>query len=755
MIANQDTIAMYLHLASTPSASERGQRLTAAARDGTHASMPTARCSRLRTCLGLPLALAGLLACSERPSGPAAKQDSTATKAKAAEAADPSTKPIDPPTEAIQATKGDFKWIADRFADVQVLRYQVPGFEALSLQQKQLLYYLSQAALSGRDITYDQKFAGNLAIRRTFEAILRHPGAVEDESLAAMRTYAKRVWFSNGIHHHYSGKKFEPGFPQADFEAAVRAVDASKLPLEGEETVDQLLARIVPMIFDPKVAAKRTNRDDGADPVADSANNFYGPGVTAKMVEDFYKAKIDPKDPTPISWGLNSRLVLEDGELREQVWSAEGMYGPAIREIVKWLEKAISVAENEAQRKTLSALVAYYQSGDLAKFDAYNIAWVADTDSLIDTINGFIEVYDDALGYRGSWESVVWFQDPEASKRIETISKQAQYFEDSSPILAAHKKPDVVGISAEVITVVTESGDAAPSTPIGINLPNANWIRMEHGSKSVNLGNIVAAYDEAKAGNGLLEEFCFDDGQIARAKQHGVLGHKLLVDMHEVIGHASGRLEDGVGTPKETLKSYASALEEARADLVALYYILDPKLVELGLMPSLEVGHAEYESYVRNGLLVQLARLELGEQIEESHMRNRQMVAAWAHEKGKADKVIERKERDGKVFFVINDYAALRGLFGELLKEVQRIKSQGDYEAGKALIEGYGVKVDAELHAQVKARYDALGIAPYSGFIQPKLVPVMEGETITDVRIEYPDDFEAQMLEFADAYSFL
>jgi dipeptidyl-peptidase-3 len=685
----------------------------------------------------VPLALA-LLACKPEP----ASQQPETTPADAAAAAGDESKASD--------------WIVDRFADVQVLRYEIPGFDELDLQRKQLLYYLYQAALAGHDIAYDQKFAGNLAVRRTLEAILTgYEGERDSDEFQALHTYTKRVWFANGIHHHYSGRKLEPGFTREWFEATVRSLDPASLPLSEGEDVDALLAKLGPIIFDPKVAAKRTNRDEGADPVADSANNFYGEGLTAKEVEAYYAKKIDSKDETPISWGLNSKLVKEKGKLVEQVWCAEGMYGPAIQEIVGWLVKARGVAENDKQREVLEKLITYYQSGDLAKFDDYNIAWVGDTVSQVDTVNGFIEVYDDALGYRGSWEAVVSFKDQEATKRIATISGQAQWFEDNSPLLDPHKKKDVVGISAKVITVVVEGGDASPPTPIGINLPNANWIRAKHGSKSVNLGNIVAAYDEARAGNGLLEEFTHDDEELARAQEHGALAHKLHVDMHEVIGHASGQLEPGVGTPKETLKSYASALEEARADLVALYYAIDPHLVELGLMPSIEVGKAEYDSYIRNGMLVQLARLEIGEQIEESHMRNRALVARWAYEKGQADKVIEKKVEDGKTYFVINDYEKLRELFGALLREIQRVKSQGDYEAGKALIETYGVKVDAALHEEVKRRYDALDIAPYSGFIQPRLVPVMEGEEIVDVTVEYPRDFTAQMLEYAGTYSFL
>jgi dipeptidyl-peptidase-3 len=703
--------------------------------------MPT---SRLSLAFLLSFGLVGALGCEPKP---VTEQPDTI----AADATD-----TDPPVDLTP----EFQWSVDRFADVEVLRYQVPGFAELSIEHKRLAYYLYRAALAGRDITYDQKFAGNLAIRRTVDALVEHwQGDRESAEFKALHEYAKRVWFSNGIHHHYSSRKLEPKFDRAWFEQAVGSLDVGLLPLREGENVERFLAAIGPMMFDPKIAAKRTNRDEGADPVADSATNFYGPGVTEKDVEKFYAKKIDKQDPEPISWGLNSKLIRQGrglkGKLVEQVWSAEGMYGPAIKEIIVWLEKAVTVAENPEQKRALELLIEFYETGDLKKFDEYNIAWVADTKSQFDTINGFIEVYDDSIGYRGTWEGLVSFQDLEATKRIATIASQAQWFEDNAPLAAAHRKPDVVGISAKVVTVVVESGDAAPSTPIGINLPNANWIRTKHGSKSVNLGNIVEAYDMGRAGGGLLEEFCASPEELARAQEHGALASKLHVDMHEVIGHASGQLEPGVGTPKETLGAHASALEEARADLVALYYIMDPKLVELGLMPSLEVGKAEYDSYIRNGLLVQLSRLELGEQIEESHMRNRQLVALWAYEHGKADKVIDKVEREGETFYVIRDYAKLRVLFGQLLAEIQRIKSQGDTAGGKALIETYGVKVDRDVHEQVKRRYDALGIPPYAGFVQPVLVPVMEGDVIVDVVLEYPADYTAQMLSYGREQSFL
>ncbi|MFV8750144.1 dipeptidyl-peptidase 3 family protein [Nannocystaceae bacterium ST9] len=699
--------------------------------------------SRLSFALLLTLALPTSLACETKPN-----TEPPDTRVE--------TPDEDPPVDL----QPEFDWSVDRFADVEVLRYRVPGFAELPIEQKRLAYYLYRAALAGRDITYDQKYAGNLAIRRTLDALVEHwQGERAGPEFMALHEYAKRVWFSNGIHHHYSSKKLEPGFAQAWFEQAVRSLDPALLPLREGESVDALLATIGPMIFDPKIAAKRTNRDEGADPVADSASNFYAPGITAAEVQKFYAKQLDPNDPEPISLGLNSKLVREGkgkkAKLVEQVWSAQGMYGPAIREIIGWLAKAAAIAETPEQKRALELLIAYYETGDLRKFDEYNVAWVADTQSRFDTINGFIEVYDDAIGYRGTWEGVVSFQDAEATKRIATIAGQAQWFEDNAPLIDAHKKPDVVGISAKVVTVVVEAGDAAPSTPIGINLPNANWIRTKHGSKSVNLGNIVEAYDFGRAGGGVLEEFCASPEERERAEQFGPLAAKLHVDMHEVIGHASGQLEPGVGTPKQTLGAHASALEEARADLVALYYVMDPKLVELGLMPSLEVGKAEYDSYVRNGLLIQLSRLELGEQLEESHMRNRQLVALWAYEQGKPDNVIEKLEREGETFFVIRDYAKLRALFGQLLREIQRIKSQGDTAAGKALIETYGVKVDRDLHEQVLRRYAGLGIAPYAGFLQPRLVPVMEGDEIVDVRIDYPADFTEQMLEYGREQSFL
>jgi dipeptidyl-peptidase-3 len=644
---------------------------------------------------------------------------------------------------------------AEQFADVRVLRYRVPGFEQLPLAQKKLVYYLYRAALAGRDIIWDQNYKHNLLVRRTLEGVVRsYSGDRKSTEWAQLMEYAKRVWFSNGIHHHYSMKKLAPGFTPEQFAAFVTGSDPKLLPLGKDQKPEKLVEELTPILFDPKVAAKRVNLDPKADLVKTSATNYYE-GVKQKEVERFYKGKVKKTDAEPISWGLNSKLVKQKGRLVERTWKVGGMYDPAIREIVKWLKLAVDVAENDKQRAALAKLVEYYETGDLRTFDEYSVAWVADTESRVDVVNGFIEVYGDPLGMRGAWEAVVSIKDLEASKRIAAIGAQAQWFEDNSPIAKEHKKTDVKGISAKVITVVVEAGDSAPSTPIGINLPNANWIRAKHGSKSVNLGNIVHAYEVAKKTSGVLEEFAASQAEIERAKAWGDVSDALHTDMHEVIGHASGQIEKGVGQPAETLKNYSNTLEEARADLVALYFMVDPKLVELGVMKDAEAGKAAYDAYIRNGLLVQLARLELGEDLEEAHMRNRQMIAAWVFEKGKADNVIEKVQKDGETFFVVKDYDKLRALFGQLLAEVQRIKSQGDYAAGKKLVETYGVKVDRGLHEEVRKRYAALGIAPYAGFIQPRLVPVTKGEEITDVKIEYPDDFAAQMLEYGEQHSLL
>jgi dipeptidyl-peptidase-3 len=658
----------------------------------------------------------------------------------------------DTPTEP----QAEFQVLADQFADLQVLRYRIPGFENLTLQQKELLYYLSQAARSGHDMIWDQNYRHNLLIRKTIENIVEHyEGDRKDPRWEQFMVYAKRIWFSNGIHHHYSTRKFIPEFDTAYWNALIQGCPKANFPVTPScSNPAQLAAFLQPILFDAKIDAKRVNQESGIDLVQGSANNFYS-GVSQKEVEAFYKPLKNPTDTTPVWFGLNSRLTKINGKVTEIPWKSGGLYGEAIDRIRFWLQKAISVAENPKQKKALELLVEYYKTGDLKTWDAYNIAWVQDTESMIDVVNGFIEVYGDPLGMRASYESVVSFRDMEATKRIKAIGDQAQWFEDQSPILAEHKKAKVTGISAKVITVVQEAGDASPSTPIGINLPNADWIRKMHGSKSVALGNIVYAYNEMGAKGSSIQEFAWDQAEIDRSKKFGPLAGDLHTDLHEVIGHASGQLNPGIGTPKETLKQYASTLEEARADLVALYYIMDPKLIELGVMPSLEVGKAEYDGYIRNGLMLQLRRLEVGENLEESHMRNRQLNAAWAYQKGLANKVIERKQRDGKTYFVVNDYNALRDLFGQLLREIQRIKSEGDFKAGQALVETYGVKVDQALVAEVKKRFESIQSKPYSGFIQPRLVPIMVQGKIKDVKVEYPDNFVEQMMEFGREYATL
>lgn len=656
---------------------------------------------------------------------------------------------------SVAPSDANFEYIADQFADLRVLRYQVPGFDQLPLKTKELLYYLSEAALCGRDITYDQNYKYNLAVRKTLEAIVSgYKGDTNDEEYLKFLTYAKRVWFSNGIHHHYNMDKIMPEFSKESFVRFLSDADPKQLPLRNGESVTQFSGFISDIMFNPAVAAKKVSLDAGKDLVTASAVNFYGDGITDKEVGNFYAAMIDKTKKENPMYGLNSKLVKENGQLVEKKWMVGGLYTQAIEKIVYWLEKAITVAENDKQKLALERLVTYYKTGDLKDFDAYNIAWVKDVESAVDVVNGFIEVYDDPLGRKGTFESVVSVKDMEASKRIATIGANAQWFEDNSPILPQHKKKSVVGISAKVINAVMESGGSAPATPIGINLPNNEWIREIHGSKSVNLGNIVEAYDKA-AGSSVVNEFYYNEEIRQRVLNYASLADKLHTDMHEVIGHASGQIEDGIAPSHETLKNYSSALEEGRADLVALYYLYDQKLVDLGVMPSLDYGKAAYDEYITKGLVVQLSRIQKGKNIEEAHMRNRQMVAAWAYEKGKSENVIEKKVENGKTFFVVNDYAKLRVLFGELLKEIQRLKSQGDFNAGKNLIENYGVKIDPKLHEEVLARYANLKMAPYQGFIQPKLVPVMEGDKVIDVKIEYPKNFVNQMIEFGKSYSLL
>lgn len=652
--------------------------------------------------------------------------------------------------------KEKFSYIVDQFADLQILRYQVPGFENLSLRQKQLLYHLSEAALMGRDILFDQNGRYNLVIRRTLEAVYQY-GTVDKSSVdyQAFEVYLKRVWFANGIHHHYGEDKFIPGFSEAFFDAAVRSVDVSLLPLKAGETVDTLLARLKPVIFDPTVMPKRTVQSGDTDWIQASANNYYGEDVTQAEVEAFYgKMKAEGDSRCPLSYGLNSRLEKENGQLVERVWKVGGLYSEAIERIVAELEKAAAFAENEKQRQIIATLIDYYRTGDLRTFDAYSILWVEDTDSQVDFVNGFIETYGDALGLKASWESTVNFRNEEATRRTQTISENAQWFEDHSPVDQRFKKERVKGVSAKVITVTMLGGDCYPSTPIGINLPNADWIRRDHGSKSVTIENIMEAYDKASQGSGFSDEFVWSDEERNRIKTYGFLTDMLHTDLHECLGHGSGQLLPG--TDPDALKAYASTLEEARADLFGLYYLADPKMQELGLVPDGEAFKAEYYKYMMNGLLTQLVRIEEGKDVEEAHMRNRQLIARWVFEQGAADKVVELKKREGKTFVVINDYQQLRALFGKLLAEVQRIKSEGDYEAGRSLVENYGVKIDPVLHHEIRERYVRLHLSPYKGFVNPVMREVKDDSGhVTDITLDYTEGYAEQMLRYSRDYSYL
>lgn len=638
----------------------------------------------------------------------------------------------------------EFEFYSERFADIKILRYRVPSFEKLTAQQRVYVYYLTKAGLAGRDMIWDQNYRHNLEIRSVLENIVNNfEGPREGEQWEAFMTYTKRVWFSNGIHHHYGMHKIIPGFEEVYFDGLLQST--------GAEISDEALRAM----FDPEYDAKKVNLDPDKGLVKGSAVNFYDPGITEAEVDAYYAALKQATEDKRISFGLNSKLVkTEDGTLKEEVYHADGMYGPAIQQVIYWLDKAAGVAETEEQAAALRKLIEYYQTGDLKVWDEYNVMWVEATKGDIDYIQGFVEVYNDPKGYKGSYESIVEIKDFDASERMKMLEENVQWFEDNAPLLPEHKKENVVGVTYKVVQVAGEAGDASPSTPIGVNLPNANWIRVEHGSKSVSLGNIVEAYNEASGGT-MLNEFAHDQEEIDRVMQYGNLASKLHTALHEVVGHASGQIEPGVGTPKETLKSYSSTLEEARADLVALYYIYDQKMVDLGLMPNLEVGMAEYDQYILNGLMTQLRRIEPGQQIEESHMRNRQLVAAWVYEKGMAENVIEQVQRDGKTYYNINDYERLRELFGDLLREIQRIKSQGDYEAGKNLVENYGVKVNQDLHGEVLERSESLNLAPYSGFINPVILPVMEDGEVIDATITYPDDFTEQMLMYSKEYGFL
>ena len=644
---------------------------------------------------------------------------------------------------AAKAVEQEFQYQIDQFADLKILRYKIDGWDDLTLKEQKLVYYLTQAGLAGRDIMWAQNYRHNLAIRAALENIYTtYSGDKSTDNWKAFEVYLKRVWFSNGIHHHYSNDKLQPGFDAAYLEELMAATNTS-LELEAFE-----------VIFNA-ADAKKVNLSKDADIVLESAINFYGPDVTEAEVEAFYSA-IEVDADEPIEVGLNTRLVKENGQLVEQVYKSGGMYGAAIDEIIKWLELAQGVAENENQAKALGLLIEYYQTGSLDTWDDYAVAWVNSTEGNIDWINGFIEVYNDPKGYKGSYETIVEIKDFDMSKKMAVLSKEAQWFEDNSPLMDEHKKDNVTGVSYKTVNVAGEAGDASPSTPIGVNLPNNNWIRQKHGSKSVSLGNIINSY--ANAGStGRLKEFAYDSLEIELETEYGQLADKLHTALHEVVGHASGQINPGVGTPKETLKSYKSTIEEGRADLFGLYYLMDPKLQELGLVEDWEkTGMAAYDGYIRNGLVSQLVRLELGADVEEAHMRNRQWVSAWAFEQGQADNVIEKIVKDGKTYYNINDYQKLREIFGRLLRETQRITSEGDYEAAKALVEDYGVKVDQDLHKEVLDRNSKFSAAPYGGFVNPEIVPVMDdnGE-ITGFEVVQPESFVSQMLDYAKRYSFL
>ena len=647
-----------------------------------------------------------------------------------------------------------FDYTVEQFADLQILRYRVPGFEDLSLKQKELVYYLTEAALQGRDILFDQNGKYNLTIRRMLEAVYTgYKGDKNTPDFKAMEVYLKRVWFSNGIHHHYGSENFFPGFTPEFFRQAVQSVDAATLPLAEGQTVEQLCEEVFPVIFDPTVMPKRVNQAAGEDLVLTSACNYYD-GVTQQEAEDFYNALKNPQDETPVSYGLNSRLVKEDGKIQEKVWKVGGLYGQALEKIVYWLKKAEGVAETPEQKAVIAKLMEFYETGDLKTFDEYAILWVKDLNSRIDFVNGFTESYGDPLGMKASWESLVNFKDLEATQRTELISGNAQWFEDHSPVDGQFKKEKVKGVSAKVITAAILAGDLYPATAIGINLPNANWIRSHHGSKSVTIGNITDAYNKAAHGNGFNEEFVYSDAELQLIDKYADVTDELHTDLHECLGHGSGKLLPGVDP--DALKAYGSTIEEARADLFGLYYVADPKLVELGLTPSADAYKAQYYTYLMNGLMTQLVRIEPGNNVEEAHMRNRQLIARWVYEKGAAEKVVELVKKDGKTYVVINDYEKVRDLFGRLLAEIQRIKSTGDYAGAHDLVEAYAVKVDPALHAEVLERYKKLNLAPYKGFVNPKYEAVTDADgTITDVTVTYDEGYAEQMLRYSKDYSTL
>ena len=640
------------------------------------------------------------------------------------------------------AEKGEFKYLIDEFADLKIMRYQVPGWDELSLQQKEYVYHLAEAAKYGRDIIWAQNYKHNLSIRKTVENILEnYKGDRSIEDFKAFEAYAKRMFFSNGIHHHYAEDKFFPECPKEYFQSLMEAVGAAD-------------AELLDIIYNPEIAPAR-KATGNVDIVAESAVNFYE-GVTRAEVEKLYAGMVDPADKTPVSYGLNSKVVKgADGKVYEDVYKVGGLYGPALEKICAELEKAAAVAENQTQKDYITDLVAYYRSGDLELWDAYNIKWVNDTLGTVDFVNGFVEDYNDPLGRKATWEGLVNFKDNEASRRTEIISENAQWFEDNSPVDSRFKKKEVKGVSAKVINVATLAGDCYPAAPIGINLPNADWIRREHGSKSVTIANLTSAYSKAaqESPKNMLGEFAWSEEEIAAEKKYGDITGDLHTDLHECLGHGSGQLLPE--TSPNALGEYSSALEETRADLFGLYYIADPKLVELGILPDTEAYKAEYSSYIRNGIFTQFNRIELGKKNMEAHMQNRKLIADWCYEKGKAANVIEKKVRDGKTYFVVNDFEALRGLFGELLAEVQRIKSEGDYEAGKALVETYAVNIDPALHKEVRERYASLGLKPYGGFVNPEIVPVEKDGKIVDYKLEYNDSYLDQMMKYGRKYSTL
>ena len=652
-------------------------------------------------------------------------------------------------------TQTTFDYKVDSFADIEILRYQVSDFETLSLQQKELVYYLTQAALEGRDILFDQNGKHNLSVRRTLEVIYNeYKGNRNSDDFKNLTLYLKQVWMGNGIHHHYSSDKFTPLFSEKFFKEAIESIPSEKLPLVAGENVAQLIEKLTPIIFDKTLYAKRVNQENGVDLILTSANNYYGEGVSQEEAENFYNKMKDPNDKTPVPYGLNSQLVKIDGEITERIYKIGGMYSPALERIVYWLGKAAEVAENDQQRAVIASLIEFYQTGDLKIYDDYSILWVKDLDSQVDFVNGFTESYGDPLGMKASWESLVNFKNVEATKRTTIISDNAQWFEDNSPVAKEFKKEEVKGVSAKVITAAILAGDCYPSTPIGINLPNSNWIRAEHGSKSVTIENITEAYDKAAIGNGFAEEFMWSDAERKLSEKYATLTDNLHTDLHECLGHGSGKLLPGVDP--DALKAHGSAIEETRADLFGLYYMGDKKMVELGLLPDNEAYKAQYYKYIMNGLMTQLIRIAPGNDIEQAHMRNRQLIASWAYEQGKADNVIELRKRDGKTFVVVNDYEKLRALFGQLLTEIQRIKSTGDYESGQNLVETYAVKVNQELHKEILDRYQKLNLAPYKGFVNPIYTAITdENGKITDIKITYTENYIDQHLRYSKEYSAL